>query len=68
LTLRVKFIELIDSDIDPNTEKSLRDTIVPYVKVKLGLNIVENLLAFHIFNESIWFWNDFNFLIFMIYT
>ncbi|CAD8173812.1 unnamed protein product [Paramecium octaurelia] len=32
LSLRVKFIELIDTDIDPTIEKSLRDTVTPYVK------------------------------------
>ncbi|CAD8086666.1 unnamed protein product [Paramecium primaurelia] len=47
LTLRVKFIELIDSEIDPNTEKSLRDTIVPYVKkIFLPFTFSMNLFGF----------------------
>lgn len=32
------------------------------------INIVENLFAFYVFNESIWIWSDFNFLIYMMYT
>ncbi|CAD8095522.1 unnamed protein product [Paramecium sonneborni] len=47
LTLRVKFIELIDSELNPNIEKSLRDTITPYVKkIFLPFTFSKNLFGF----------------------